>query len=393
MKIKFTKKAVMDLYVYIVLILTTYTSGFIYNFVYYDYNSTIKWLLVGMIFFCLFFLTKADYNKLLFFVLLEMFIGLWVIMGGGVMNNYIKAVVRITFMFIFYVFCNKNKINVLEYLCNLMVLYAAVYLAAWLIFDVGPLARYGHNLHVSIEIAEGQIRSWNYTEFFHLYYRWHDSRRIFGVNIVASNGPFWEPGLYQIYLNLALWYELFRRKKFRWAVILLTVAIIVTTSTMGAFILVIIWAGYLYNKQFPIAKVISVLPVIAATLFILNELWNEKKAYAISNVNGRGNDFMDLAQAFIVHPIIGNGMGNCPGFNALLIYIAEFGSLGIVFIIFIITMIMKKKGSLIGKMVLIAWLLLSLINEPIGYHSLFLLIVFAFTQKENLGLESDNREY
>lgn len=393
MKIKFKKKALIDLYVYIVLFLTTYTSGFIYNFVYYDYNSIIKWLLVAVISICLPFYARVDYKGILFFTLLEMFIGIWVIIGDGVMSNYVKAVVRITFIFIFFLFCNRKKINILEYFCNLLVLYAAVYLIAWLIFDVGPFSFYGCELHISVEITEGRIQSWNYTDFFGVYYRWHNLRRIFGLNIVASNGPFWEPGLYQIYLNLALWYELFKRKKLRWSAILLTVSILVTTSTMGAFVLVIIWLGYLYNRQLLSTKVISILPSIALLLFTLIELWNEKLTYATGNINSRGNDLITLLQIYFQHPVLGNGMGKHFGFSALLIYIVDFGILGFIFIFFIIFSIMRRKGTLTSNLVLVAWLLLSLMNEPIGYHSLFMLIVFAFNQKEDWEFENDNRKY
>jgi hypothetical protein len=390
---KLRKKTFIDTYIYIVLGLTMYTSGFIYNFVFYDYNVIVKLILIAVTSVCIPFITGTDYYKIFMFVMLEIFIGIWVILGGGVLNIYAKIIIRIAFIYIFLVYSNRYQINLLEYLCNLIIVCAAVYLIAWLLFDIGPLSSYGQELHVSLEITEGQKRSWDYTSYFGVYYRWQNMRRIFGIYTMASNGPFWEPGLYQIYLNLALWHELFVKKKFGWVAILLTVSIIVTTSTMGAITLVIIWTGYLYNRQPLSYKMISSFPLFIILLTILSKLWIEKKTYASGNISSRGNDLEELIQTFIKHPIFGNGVGNMQGMSALFTYVVDFGVLGIIFIVFMIALIMRRKDTVTSKIVLAAWLILSLMNEPIGYHSLFVLIIFLFGKKENLKIEGYNGIY
>lgn len=69
------------------------------------------------------------------------------------------------------------------------------------------------------------------------------------LGIRRSQGFFWEPGVYQLYLNIALHFFLFYQKRLKWAA-LAFVGVILTLSTTGTVIAGIQLAYYLlFNNQ------------------------------------------------------------------------------------------------------------------------------------------------
>lgn len=68
---------------------------------------------------------------------------------------------------------------------------------------------------------------------------------------LRNQGPFWEPGVYQAYLNLALFYLVFaiHEKKKAWKIALLIIAIASTMSTTGYVVFAFIVMAYLLSKE------------------------------------------------------------------------------------------------------------------------------------------------
>ena len=70
-------------------------------------------------------------------------------------------------------------------------------------------------------------------------------------SIVHRNcGVFWEPGAFQIYLNLALLFELYgSHKKKKYRIPVLSIALLTTISTMGYFVFGLIMISYVSQRE------------------------------------------------------------------------------------------------------------------------------------------------
>ena len=102
------------------------------------------------------------------------------------------------------------------------------------------------------------IKSYRFLVFFGM------EQKYFGIH--RSQGLFWEPGVYQVYLNIALHFFLFYRKKLIWAA-LAFLGVVLTLSTTGVLLAGIQLAYYLLfnSKRGVIGKTIiiaSFLPMI-----------------------------------------------------------------------------------------------------------------------------------
>ena len=378
MKIKVNKIKIKEIYIYFILVLIFYTSGSIYNFVFYNLNEKIKFIFCICASLSIFVCSRKEIHSLFVFIAGSLFLVLWAILGNAYLDNIFTTFIRILSVYIFLLFCENKKIDILEYLYKVIFLIAIIYLIAWMLFDYGPFSKFGTSLVVEINKNMGYESSgkWIYTNFFNIYFRWKNERKVLGMTIYASNGPFWEPGLYQIYLNFALWYGLLHQKKINYLkIIILIIAVISTTSTTGIFLLFIILGVFFYKKMEKKTAVCFLIPIGLVLYKIFTYVWNEKMINSLTNIQSRYNDTIFLVEKCLEHPIFGNGMGNTPAFNALLLYVVDFGILGFVLFLFYILKLFTDKNELAQKIVLTFWLILSLINEPIGYHSLVALIL------------------
>ncbi len=91
------------------------------------------------------------------------------------------------------------------------------------------------------------------------------------LGIYRSQGLFWEPGVYQIYLNIALHYFLFYARRYLWAALAL-LGVILTLSTTGVVIagLQIAYFAFINRGQGALGKIILITMVLPAMLFYVN---------------------------------------------------------------------------------------------------------------------------
>ncbi len=363
-----SKCNILLLYTYICLILLIYTSGSMYNVVYRSFNGLAK--IFTNIFLCigLLGLGKRDFYKIILFFTGGVGLAFLTYLAGGSIKVYCTTSLRILGVFVFYLYCQKKRINLLKELASLFFFITIFYLIMWLLFDIGPFVDTGKSIIID---------DLKFTNYFNIYYRWHDLRKVFGMQFNSCNGPFLEPGLYMIWINYALIFELFFRKKTNYIkAIILGIAVVSTTSTMGAILLCLILGIYFLYRSKNYMRVVESLPVSAGVCGILISIWIERKRSRIESLTGRLGDMYILIEGILEHPILGNGIGNLDTTNSFFLYIYDFGLLGLGLVTGWFFNIMKAKTDIMVKCAVIVWTILSLCNEPIGTYNLFVLTAF-----------------
>ena len=233
-----------------------------------------------------------------------------------------------------------------------------IYFICFLLFDIGPLTSRGTTV-----IVENAI----FTNYYNIYYRWHDLRKVFGLMFNSCNGFFSEPGLI---------YELFIKERTNYYIaVFFALTVISTTSTMGAILLCGIALVYIYFNSSKIMRVLSLIPLAGLGYSIFNFIWNERINSRIESVEGRVGDIYKMVEGITEHPIIGNGTGSYDTTNSFFLLMYEFGLLGLLLMVFFIVSILKSKKNFRLKTVILMWLTLSLFNQPILYHNLFFFVV------------------
>ncbi len=129
-------------------------------------------------------------------------------------------------------------------------------------------------------------------------------------------GPFWEPGLFSVYINVALVFNLMKEKKLVTRKnIVMIIALITTLSTAGymAFFMVV-FSFYIVSQSFAKKILISIItvPVILILYFSLDFLSNkieENVSLAGTTTSSRFGSALADYNDFAESPIIGWGRG------------------------------------------------------------------------------------
>lgn len=99
-------------------------------------------------------------------------------------------------------------------------------------------------------------------------------------------GMFWEPGAFQIFINFALFFELFDKKPRIHYIIIFTLALITTFSTTGFIALAVLFIYYLLAKglKTPKAKILFLAGVVCFAAFVIigkDFLFNDSNGDAV----------------------------------------------------------------------------------------------------------------
>lgn len=91
------------------------------------------------------------------------------------------------------------------------------------------------------------------------------------VGFMRNCGPFWEPGMYAVFLNIALAFNLFIYKSSnKWINRILFLALVTTFSTGGYVVgLLLMMLTVLFGKTNPVLKVLSVIMVVVACFYVV----------------------------------------------------------------------------------------------------------------------------
>lgn len=134
-------------------------------------------------------------------------------------------------------------------------------------------------------------------------------------------GIFWEPGAFAIFLNIALYFELFESKFNPKRVLLLFVTILSTVSTLGIFCIFILFFAFMtVDKKFISSRTKFVLSVVAIMCLLIMLVFGDDFIFQVfgklgiiegttvnDSTNVRLNSIIYPGSAFLQNPLIGVG--------------------------------------------------------------------------------------
>jgi hypothetical protein len=224
-------------------------------------------------------------------------------------------------------------------------------------------------------------------------------------DIVRNWGPFWEPGVFQIYLIVALMLVLFYNKKVdNGKVLLFSITILTTFSTSGYISLAILYIAYVISsntgkKPIKIVIVIGIIITFSIIYFtpdfyqLLFGKFDKNSSSSISFIS-RWYSILGNISVFSKSPIYGVGPNNANIYlneyliskwvfsdisntNAILMNYSMFGAVVgtyYIFKMYLFVNIFNVKWVTKGLLYLV--LLICLSTEPLVYSLLFHILIF-----------------
>lgn len=297
---------------YFLVFLLIATSGI--EFFYYN----DEYIIIGLIIAVAVLVLRNLSNKLdwQFFLILGIFF-LWEIFQQLYFNYFsiissLGTATRFLFAYLVIKITNKSfagyYIKVLSFLAVISLIFYALFFLP-------------HVIQVFVGFAEHYIKRLFYVNS---YYADIDKPNIILFNFYGydfspprNSGPFWEPGAYAIFLNIAILFNIIKTKKiFGKRNLIFITAVLTTLSTTGYLVLFfILTSSYYVLQKDKVKKVILILPLLAifCVAFInLDFLFPEIKAsitVADETTSSRFGSALADYYLFVNNPIIGYGRG------------------------------------------------------------------------------------
>lgn len=371
-------------YLYLVLIILFLSSDSIYG-IYYNILTPLK-LFVG--FACLAAIPFINTKSLLKYILPSIAFSLLFVFIC--INNHSEfdvwtiSLFRMISVYPLILLARSNNKSLLEEYSNVIykisVLFICIYLAIILFGDVIPYS-----------LVNPSKNLFQYRNYFGIVFQLPKQSYLFSSVIYRLHGFTWEPGQYQLYLNLALYYFLFFKEYEKKRIYTLIVSIILTFSTMGVLILALqILIKILFLKKgklFLFAKFALAIVIIVAAYSV----FQEKMLFGSFEV--RSLDFLNSIEAIKSNFIFGSGIRRFETTNGLLSLIADNGILSIALIVLGAYKWIKREMSIVGmieSLLFVVIILLGLMNEPIQYtaftFALIWILLIDYVKKEDLTL-------
>lgn len=218
-------------------------------------------------------------------------------------------------------------------------------------------------------------------------------------------GLFWEPGIYQMVLNICLLMNLdlldrrslINKRKMKLSIIIITVLLI--QSTTGYLVLGTIIVGYYLNKSQNSVK-FKIITLISAIIFgiviMLSPVVTDKFSMDNRSFIVRANDFIGLSYAIFERPLTGLGVGSkvfeqvsdklgmTSSLSAgILLQTAQFGLLWIITFYYSLVKEFRKRAIKLPVYVYVIVVTFLGIGEPLAFSPLFLINVLPFNRYEN----------
>lgn len=203
---------------------------------------------------------------------------------------------------------------------------------------------------------------------------------------IRNGGIYWEPGMYQVYLTLLLWYFLYKpNQKYRWLIIAYLIFATITTFSVSGYatMIAIIGIYVIRNDKAVIVKLFLMIIAALALVYVMPVLQDSKeKKEKTTSAEARGNDLTLGFDVFMTSPIVGYGIVNkeynkaskqklqverqCS--NGLMNFLIQTGLLGLSLVLIGILGFVKWSSVLLSSkmpLAILAWYAISINTEPI----------------------------
>lgn len=224
--------------------------------------------------------------------------------------------------------------------------------------------------------------------------------------ILRNRGPFWEPGIFQVYINMALMMLLYTKKnaeRQKLKIAIFAVALFFTFSTTGYIVFLIIMIGsFFLGKENAIDGRIVFGAILAiAILFYIESHFGVIESKLILGEGSYIDRQNDLQRAFInvkENLIVGIGLFNAnregyTTYNGLLSVMISLGiPMGLFYFVKIILGWIKLLDmySLAIKLIAATVIVLMLSSEAIAVFPAFMIFLFDFKEEEIRCADSEN---
>lgn len=219
-----------------------------------------------------------------------------------------KLILLILFYLLF-AYCHQHNLNIMEHMYKLLFFIVVITLLIYI-----PVGIF--KLDIPYTIFEGADSSIAYRNYFGIYFTYSTKM------IPRISGFFWEPGVYEIYLNLLLFLYIVLKKRSKLQLFIVLISIILCQSTLG-WIIGLVLVGYKiingkwYNKH---SKAILIATISLAVLCIAGSVFVAKKVE--TNIIGdsyymRMLDIYSAFKTFAQNPVFGVGYGNVNAFTTI----------------------------------------------------------------------------
>lgn len=373
---------------YLIISLLVVFSGSLIPFIFSDsYSNFLVFFLFSLICMSLLFRTvKFTADGLIYMLLIVLFLLILLFFRGEFDNTkeYIGVVGRLLIAYFVTVLVGKKKF--IEIYTHIFVIYSAFSLIMYVVGLVFP------DFVLSLPISFNDAG----TGYRHLYFYFYQGIDTWNYR---NAGIFWEAGAYQVFLSLALVFEVYFIKKSLARKAILIAAIVSTISTVGLLVLVILSAVRLFSRKSLYNLSLSVVLISGLLISGVFDalLWGKFDGENISGVDRIVGQLADL-QLFLSAPIFGVGFSAYPesfksaayalgafaptssnSFTGLLALNGIFYSLLLFLPMF--AFFIKNSVQFSGRILMLAIFIMLLSSQGLFNQILFLSIMFYGFQK------------
>lgn len=369
------------IYCYVILFMMFYTSDSIYTYVFWNLDHLLEIATDLFMLLLIFCLPRKKIKEAIIFIFIVGTVMLLINFINGIFNRelfYLAGLIlRIFSVSIFVAWVVEEKIPILSYAAQLIVVIAGFFLVCFICFDLRLLGISSKDVEISYDVAHENLNVMTLKCYAGFYYKYASERPLFG-HLIPSVSGFWrEPGVTQIFYNFALvfyWFIDIDEKKVISSIILF-ISVILAMSTMGLLVLIGLVALKILMKN---KYAMRLLPVIVVGMAVIGiPVFLER--YPNVMVSSRWNNLTIAIARWKSSPILGLGYSrDNVSWYGLINYFINWGLLGVCPILLVFCGLKQNiiTKDLCGKLAFFGWWVASLLNEAAGYTMFFIMIYF-----------------
>lgn len=383
-----SKHVFRDIKIYMIWILIILQSGTLQVSVIHA-GSLSKVLAILLVF----FLMPYAFNKikngkcsLQYAIYAIVLLCMWIVSSLRYPTSSVSLMMKIVWFILFAFFQNyarEHSIDLFSYFFKLVVIIAGIALVFFCMISI---------FHVQIPgLSEYTLENVTYYNLYNIFsYTPFYYTNFMGLNIYRLHSIFWEPGVYQIYLNLAIFYCLYIQPKLDVKVlVILLLNLLFTVSTTGLCIGLFLVAFYIYRLdifkkiRLPLGIFASIIIALGCFVIIMDKRQASIDAGGTGSYNARINDMIVAFRLFLDNFLVGAGYDNGQLFidtqgwdrgntNGLFTWFYTMGIWGVtvLFFPFIRNILLANKPERIKRIIAFGMFVLFNMSEPLYWSPL-----------------------